>query len=442
MAAVTSSMAQIRVARRFNKQHETKAVVDQLRNKFNAMKALFGQIRADEATTGHLEKARQQYVQPRMHCRHHLCLSPMFNVAYNTPFPLAMDVAATGAPRLQRALTKVRAESGMDDIAEMIAGENEVFSLGDDASGENEVFSLGDDASDENQSEQIAARCASSGNEKNPIRLLDVASLSVEGSQGHANEDRCVVASNERFHLFAVVDGHGGSWAGDYLVEELFKTLDEVYDDGFDHAKLAEAMEELDRKFCAMAMRKTDMSGACLLAVLLYIDPNTDTAQKIVLNIGDCRAIIQESPEPSKKAKGKAPSSTGKTLALSDDHCAANVKERMRALNSGAYIQNKRIAGVLEPFRTIGDIDLKGPNMKNWVIATPEIRQSELLIGRSILVIATDGVWTVLNNNRTMAHAVKELGARQSAESAAHAIVKEAREFGSCDDVTVIVVSV
>ncbi|KAF4138791.1 hypothetical protein GN958_ATG12000, partial [Phytophthora infestans] len=46
-----------RVVRRFNKQHETKAVVDQLRNKFNAMKALFGQIRADEATTGNLEKA-------------------------------------------------------------------------------------------------------------------------------------------------------------------------------------------------------------------------------------------------------------------------------------------------------------------------------------------------------------------------------------------------
>ncbi|KAF4128657.1 hypothetical protein GN958_ATG22079 [Phytophthora infestans] len=46
-----------RLVRRFNKQHETKAVVDQLRNKFNAMKALFGQIRADEATTGNLEKA-------------------------------------------------------------------------------------------------------------------------------------------------------------------------------------------------------------------------------------------------------------------------------------------------------------------------------------------------------------------------------------------------
>ncbi|EGZ24194.1 hypothetical protein PHYSODRAFT_284874 [Phytophthora sojae] len=192
-----------------------------------------------------------------------------------------------------------------------------------------------------------------------------------------------------------------------------------------------------------------DTSGACLLAVLLYVDPSTDTPQKIVLNIGDCRAIIREAPESvesGKKAKGKAaiPAAV-KTAALSEDHCAANIKERMRALRSGAYIQNNRIAGVLEPFRTIGDIDMKGPDMKNWVIPTPEIRQSELLVGRSMLVIATDGVWSVLNNNRTMALVLKELGAngaRPSAESAAQAIVKEAREFGSSDDITVIVVSV
>ncbi|KAG1699429.1 hypothetical protein DVH05_012844 [Phytophthora capsici] len=334
--------------------------------------------------------------------------------------------AASGVGRLQRALTKVRADSGIDDVLVSRESDNDVYSSEDE----------------ENQEEQTEAR--SSGGKKNGIRLMDVASLSVEGSQGHANEDRCVVASNERFHLFAVIDGHGGSWAGDFLVEELFTTLDGVYDDGFDRTKLAMAIEALDRRFCAMAMRKMDTSGACVLAVLLFVDPNTDTPQKIVLNVGDCRAIIREAPESSPtgtKLKGKAAS--GMTFALSEDHCAANTKERMRALRSGAYIQNNRIAGVLEPFRTIGDIDVKGPDMKDWVIPTPEIHQSELLVGRSILVIATDGVWTVLNNNRAMAHAVKELnGGRSSAESAAQAIIKEAREFGSSDDITVVVVSV
>lgn len=335
------------------------------------------------------------------------------------------------ARRLQRSLTKVHADSSDQPLS-----------------------GIEDAAESREKSKQTASKpagAASAGVTKNGIRLLDVASLSVEGSQGHANEDRCVVTSNERLHLFAVMDGHGGSWAGDFLVDELFKALDEVYDDGFDHAQLTTAMEELDRMFCALATQKMDMSGACLLAVLLYVDPNTDTPQKLVLNIGDCRAIIREAPESAaagKKAKGKTPPSaddTGKTFALSEDHCAGNAKERMRALQSGAYIQGNRIAGVLEPFRTIGDIDMKGPDMKNWVIATPEIRQSELLIGRSTLVIATDGVWTVLNNKRTMALVTKELGAkgaRSSAESAAQTIVKEAREFGSCDDITVIVVAV
>ncbi|KAK1945368.1 putative protein phosphatase 2C 59 [Phytophthora citrophthora] len=343
--------------------------------------------------------------------------------------------AASGVGRLQRALTKVRANSGIDDVLASRESDNDVYGSEDEASDE------------DNQEEQTETR--STGDKKNGIRLMDVASLSVEGSQGHANEDRCVVASNERFHLFAVIDGHGGSWAGNFLVEELFTTLDEVYDDGFDRSKLAKAMEALDRRFCAMAMRKMDTSGACVLAVLLFVDPSTDTPQKIVLNVGDCRAIIREGSESSttgKKTKGKTPpSDSGTTFALSEDHCASNTKERMRALRSGAYIQNNRIAGVLEPFRTIGDIDVKGPDMKNWVIPTPEIHQSELLVGRSILVIATDGVWTVLNNNRAMAHAVKELGVngrRMSAESAAQAIIKEAREFGSCDDITVIVVSV
>ncbi|GMG14996.1 unnamed protein product [Phytophthora fragariaefolia] len=345
------------------------------------------------------------------------------------------------ARRMQRALTKVGTDSDDQPPSSAEAG-GERSDVESDASGSD------DDVVNQEGQQGVGTGEATEGARKNAIRLLDVASMSVEGFQGHANEDRYVVASNERFHLFAVMDGHGGSWAGDFLVDELFKTIEEVYDDGFDHTELSKALEELDRRFCAMATRKMDTSGACLLAVLLYVDPNTDTPQKIVLNIGDCRAIAREAPKSasSGKAKGKtATTGAANAVALSEDHCAGNVKERMRALRSGAFIQNRRIAGVLEPFRTIGDIDMKGPDMKNWVIPSPEIRQSELLVGRTILVIATDGVWSVLNNNRTMALVAKEFGAhgsRPSAEAAAQAIVKEAREFGSSDDVTVIVVSV
>uniref|UniRef100_M4BB12 PPM-type phosphatase domain-containing protein n=1 Tax=Hyaloperonospora arabidopsidis (strain Emoy2) TaxID=559515 RepID=M4BB12_HYAAE len=164
-------------------------------------------------------------------------------------------------PRLQQALSSVRAA-----LSHQPFGNNKKTAI-ECNNVSNESNRSRDEAVDNNQ-EGINATV---GAEPNGIPLLDVASISVEGSQGHANEDRCVVVSNERFHLFAVMDGHGGSLAGDFLVNELFKTLDEVYDDGFDHSALARAMEDLDRVFCALATSKMDMSGACLLAVLLRL---------------------------------------------------------------------------------------------------------------------------------------------------------------------------
>ncbi|KAI9985618.1 hypothetical protein PInf_005003 [Phytophthora infestans] len=279
---------------------------------------------------------------------------------------------------------------------------------------------------------------AGADSKTNGIRLLDVASLS---KRGYGNEDRIVVDTNQNFHLFAVIDGHNGAVAADYLVENLSKTLSDVYDNGFDDAKLCEAMEELDRMFCTLEWKSC---GACVLAVLLYVDPNTDTPQKIVLNIGDCRAIIREAPEPvaGKNEAEDEPSPAASVVALSKDHCASNEKEMARALRSGATIEDNRIAGILQPFRVIGDADLKGPDKKDWVIPTPEIHQSELLVGRSILVIASDGVWTILDNDCVMKLAFKEIQANGSAKSAAEAIVGEAVKKDSEDDISVIVVSV
>ncbi|KAF4128352.1 Protein phosphatase 2C [Phytophthora infestans] len=275
----------------------------------------------------------------------------------------------------------------------------------------------------------------------NGIRLLDVASLS---KRGYCNEDRIVVDTDENLHLFAVIDGHNSARAANFLVENLSKTLTEVYDNGFDHAKLCEAMEELDRMFCALDTPPWNIGGACVLVVLMYVDPNTDAPQKVVLNIGDCRAIIREAPESiaGKNEAEDEPSPAASVVALSEDHCASNEKEMARALRSGAKILGNRIAGILQPFRVIGDADLKGPDKKDWVIPTPEIHQSELLVGRSILVIASDGVWTVLDNDCVMKLAFKEIGANGSAKSAAEAIVGEAVKKHSKDDISVIVVSV
>ncbi|EEY64127.1 uncharacterized protein PITG_02656 [Phytophthora infestans T30-4] len=317
---------------------------------------------------------------------------------------------------MQTAGTDPRADK---DVEETKAEEDNTCGPGDDATNDEEK-----QVDHREQTALGSANTVSAVGEKNGIRLLDVGSKSVLGCLYlHANEDRYVVESNERFHLFAVIDGHAGSKTADFLVGELFKT----------------SLDELDSRFCALIAPKRNESGACLLAILLYVDPSTNIPQKIVLNVGDCRAIVREAPD--KRVEQAPTSSDAKTVALSEDHCVHNAKEKALALRRGAAIWDGRIAGILQPFRAFGNIHLKGPDRKNWVIATPEIHQSELLIGRSIFVIATDGVWGTMNNERAMKIAVEELGANGSAQSSANAIA-DAASRQTNDDVTVIVVSV
>ncbi|KAJ0401569.1 hypothetical protein ATCC90586_002877 [Pythium insidiosum] len=281
-----------------------------------------------------------------------------------------------------------------------------------------------------------------------PARLRSVGHATLEGHTGHPNEDRLLVRSGAFFHLFAVMDGHGGPRAADFVVAKLFEALDAVFESHNGRVELSEivaAVEALDKAFLAIARRQQDYSGACLVALLLFWDPATESHQRLVLNVGDCRVVLQEDDSAAQQQRGKKRverASASAVVALSDDHCVSNQDEKLRALSAGAFIRDGRIAGVLEPFRSLGDLDMKGKGMKGWVIATPELRQGALLVGRSTFVLATDGVWGVLPNARVMTLTRQELTDGGDAQSAAEIIADEARARGSLDDITVIVVAV
>uniref|UniRef100_K3X688 PPM-type phosphatase domain-containing protein n=1 Tax=Globisporangium ultimum (strain ATCC 200006 / CBS 805.95 / DAOM BR144) TaxID=431595 RepID=K3X688_GLOUD len=272
---------------------------------------------------------------------------------------------------------------------------------------------------------------------KNPISV-QIGLATAEGLMGHDNEDRLVVEHNEHFRLFAVLDGHGGSMAAEFVKEKLFSAIERCYDHGFKSQELSDTIDALDDEFQGEAQRIQDMSGACLTCVLLYVDETTGTPQTLTLNVGDCRAIMHEARGKGKKDnKGFGPN--GKLYALSEDHCEENKKEKERVLKSGAFIEYGRIGGVLEPFRSIGDIDMKEKEMEGWVIATPEIKKSRLLVGRSTLILATDGVWGSLENQKVMTIARKF---SNDPQAAADAILEASRDAGSLDDIGIIVVKV
>ncbi|CAK5194099.1 unnamed protein product, partial [Aphanomyces euteiches] len=252
-------------------------------------------------------------------------------------------------------------------------------------------------------------------------------------SPSHANEDRYVEYRGSRFSLFAVIDGHGGDMASEYVKNNIVQVINEEPE--LNEATLWHATEELERRFTEIATEAKDFSGACFVA-LVIIEDRSHT--RYVVNCGDCRisALERGGSKPSKR----------EYKALSTDHKASCPMEKERIEKAGGVVVMDRVAGVLAPSRSIGDLDVKMPGMEGWVVADPEINKNKLCQD-SIYVLATDGVWDVMSNrdvlclaeNTWLDNQVAHDG-RVGCASACEAIAQEAVARGSRDDITCIVV--
>ncbi|OQS04451.1 hypothetical protein THRCLA_03316 [Thraustotheca clavata] len=249
-------------------------------------------------------------------------------------------------------------------------------------------------------------------------------------SPSHSNEDRALIYRGIRYSLFAVMDGHGGDMASEFVKANLVSVLDEQAELNKDTIAMAIAI--LEKRFIHLAKELRNYSGACFVALLILQD---GSHKRFVINLGDCRLCALEiKPHGHPRRQFKA---------LSKDHKASCPEERRRILLAGGSVVSGRVAGVLAPSRSIGDIDMKVPAMDGWVIAEPEITEGIMEPG-SIYVLATDGVWDVMTNEEVLDMAEDELEDDEddgkSCERACEAIGKEAIARGSRDDITAIVV--
>lgn len=273
------------------------------------------------------------------------------------------------------------------------------------------------------------------------ICVLDHGGASAEGSSGHENEDRLFMLVRApgaaAFHLFIVMDGHGGELAADYVKKHLPDRLDALYAEGGfgDDKRLQAVLEQLDEDFCEQAIKEKNTSGACVTVAILYKN-EVSQSELLVLNTGDCRVIVSEQADDSAEA-------------ITTDHTASLESEKKRIENNGGYVMHGRVVGVMEPSRSVGDTDMKSDGMKGAVVATPEVFRRPVKIGQTTIVLATDGVWSVLQNDEVMAIAKREINRKDanqnddgSAQAAAHAIIEESINKDSNDDITVIVVTV
>ncbi|KAE9621440.1 putative protein-serine/threonine phosphatase [Lupinus albus] len=214
--------------------------------------------------------------------------------------------------------------------------------------------------------------------------------------------------------LFGIFDGHGGSRAAEYLKDHLFDNLMK-HPKFLADAKLAlsETYQQTDADFLN-AEKDTFRDDGSTASTAILVDNHL-----YVANVGDSRTII---------------SKAGKAIALSEDHKPNRSDERKRIENAGGIVMwagTWRVGGVLAMSRAFGNRMLKP-----FVVAEPEIQDQEIDEQIDLLILASDGLWDVVQNDDAVSLARTE----EEPEAAARKLTEAAFSRGSADNITCIVV--
>jgi len=248
-----------------------------------------------------------------------------------------------------------------------------------------------------------------------------VAAESTAGRRGADRmEDRHVLQASGGVTLAAVFDGHNGDAAASFCAEQLGVELLSAWPAALPlsdaaSAALSTSFVALNRRF--LAEQPHDVSGCTALAALLV------NSTLLVANAGDCQCKLW---------RGDG------VLALSREHIASDGAERARIMQAGGAVSatadgKLRVGGVIQVTRCIGDQPLR----KLGLIAEPEMRVVELCAEDKVLLVASDGLWDVMPDDRLL-HCLRNTA--QSPDLIAKRLIFDAMERGTDDNVSVIVV--
>lgn len=230
--------------------------------------------------------------------------------------------------------------------------------------------------------------------------------------------------------FYGVFDGHGGSDAAAYIKRHAIRFFFE--DAEFPHASVADTvfLESLEN-----SVRKAFLQADLALADDCTISTSSGTTALtalvfgrtlLVANAGDCRAVLCR--------KGEA-------LEMSQDHRPIYAVECRRVVESGGYIDDGYLNGVLSLSRALGDWEMKLPRgSPSPLIAEPEFKQVVLTEDDEFLIIGCDGIWDVMSSQHAVSVVRRGLRRHDDPERCARELVREALRLNTSDNLTVIVV--
>ncbi|ETP23719.1 serine/threonine protein kinase [Phytophthora nicotianae CJ01A1] len=298
---------------------------------------------------------------------------------------------------------------------------------------------------------------------------------------------KCVTRRNGAetlgFDLYAVVDGHLGSAAAAFVVENLPRVLCRHFEIPKTHEDSTRvetvntsAERELAEKF---ALRQTFLElhegflhsldeitsddklepvstgkyanstaaageyfSGCTLTVVLHFR----SEQRIIsANVGDSRALAWLPGAVEQRNDKRRDAIAGEILPLSMDHHPNDPDERSRIESSGGFVNFSglwRVVGQLAVSRSLGD-----RHLRKFVTAEPSVFHQQLGQRSSggLLVVASDGLWETMSNDgvvRFLAEKrVRGGETHHSLDDLATSLLTEGYVRGSLDNMAVILVA-
>ena len=266
--------------------------------------------------------------------------------------------------------------------------------------------------------------------------------------------------------------------AGDDVARKCSRELHARFEasDGDAETALRAAFLRLDADYCSAASRNEASPDAGATALALVVEPSQ--RRIIVANCGDCAAVLcrngsavslskAHSPVPHSdeyerviQAGGWVTSETDlcvgrlRSMDLEDPEISRSIQDRVR-LN-----EIHRVCGEVAVSRALGDVDFKGWTSSSereppcfaypeghprrfsgdLLTAEPELQVASLGDAHAFVVLATDGLWDVLDGEEAVRVVDGLLKAGKAPAECCAELVARALRLGSGDNVTALVV--
>ncbi|KAL4458266.1 hypothetical protein ABPG75_013131 [Micractinium tetrahymenae] len=274
------------------------------------------------------------------------------------------------------------------------------------------------------------------------------------------------------FFFATVFDGHGGFAAAEYLQQNLYRIFTRVLDQRDAEADLRMSVD-VSGLACPTHLTPilTDSFHHADKDLLAWMHANAPEEERtsgctattclvrkdlvVVANVGDSRAVL---------------SRAGRAIDLSTEHrvwgkSATVLAEIERIESVGGWVDDGRVCGVLAVSRAFGDMEFKGQEGLKmllqkglefglWdqkfadsrrftgdpVTAQPDVTELALHEGDEFVVVASDGLWDVMDSQEVVKLARRDLQRGSHPQEVAAKLSALAVKRGSQDNVAVVLI--